>query len=119
MARRQVPLESGERDRRVTLRRVTQSVGASGFPVDTDGTSVTMWASRADMGARERFLVEQISAAADTRWEVNYRPDLDPELVDVPRTWKLLANGRVHDIVAASVIGRREGIELLTLAKVG
>jgi hypothetical protein len=34
----------------------------------------------------------------------------------VPKTRRLLVHGKAHDIVACFEIGRRQGIELLTMA---
>lgn len=118
MANRRAPMEAGERDRLVTLQAVTQGKGASGAPVETVATLASVYASKADLSARERYLADQESAAADTRWEIDYRSDMDPELVDVPKSRRLVYQGRSHDIVTASQIGRREGVELVTLAKV-
>lgn len=113
-------MEAGERDRSITLVPVSDSRGSSGFPVETDAATVNqiaLWASKNDLGGRERFVANQLTAPYDTRWEVNYRSDIDPDLVNVPKTFALVYQGRRHDIVSASMIGRKEGVELLTLAR--
>ena len=46
-------------------------------------------------------------------------PAIDPDLIDVPKVFALVCQARHHDIVAASLIGRRTGVELLTLARRG
>lgn len=120
MARRQYPQESGERDRAVTVQQLTESAGASGFPVETWSTLVSpYWVKKMDASGRERFGSGQLSAPFDTRWEGAYHPDLDPETVNVAKTRRLVYQGRPYDIVAASMIGMREGIEFLTLARMG
>lgn len=117
MANRRGPMSAGERDRLITLEELTDGVGSSGAPVETWTTLVSnMPASRMDLSGREAYRSGQLSAAIDTRWEINYRADMDPELIDVPKKRRVLAGGRYFDIVAASQIGRRAGIELLTLA---
>lgn len=116
MARRQIPMESGERDRYITIQQLTESKGSSGFPVEAWTTLVQMFAMKQDMNATERFRLDQLAAKSDTRWEINYRADMDPDLVDVPKSRRVLYQGRVYDIVAASQIGRLEGVELMTLA---
>jgi SPP1 family predicted phage head-tail adaptor len=110
---------SGSRDRRVTIQRVTQVASESGFPKDSVESSFTVFASREDITGVERFEAQQLSARADTRWQLPYRPDMDPELVDVPKARRLVYRGRTYDIVAASVLGTKTAIELVTLAKVG
>lgn len=120
MARRWAPMEPGERDYIVTIQKVTDSIDvSSGEPVETWSTLVTMPAARFDQQGYEREKADQLSARFDVRWEINYRLDMDPDLVDVPKARRLVCNGRTHDIVQASVIGRREGVELLTIARVG
>ncbi len=112
-----IPMEPGERDRSVIVQQLTDSVGTSGFPVETWDTLDTVWMRKLDVSGRERFMAAQLSAPIDTQWEMGYRADMDPELEDVRKTRRLVYQGRVFDIVDASQIGRREGIELLTLAK--
>ncbi len=90
---------------------------ASGEPTETWTTLVAdMPAARTGVTGWERFRSEQASARFDDRWEINYRADMDPDLIDVPKVRRLLIGTRVLEIVAAAEIGRREGIELLTVA---
>ena len=124
MAFRKIPMEAGERDRIVLIQQRTAAdpVDASGAPDPTAGWTTLvaqMPAARSDLSGWEQFRSNQMSARADTRWEINYRADMDPTLVDVPKLRRLLVSSRVHDITYASVIGRNEGIELVTLARSG
>jgi head-tail adaptor len=123
VATRRGAFEPGLRDRVVTIesRSATDAVDAtSGEPTETWTTLVAnMPAAKTDVSGWERFRMDQQSARADQRWEMNYRADMDPELVDVPKLRRLVVSGRTLEIVAASEIGRREGIELLTLAASG
>ena len=113
-----VPMESGERDRAVTVQQLTDSVGSSGFPVETWATLYeTAWMRKVDVSQRERFMAAQLSSPIDTQWEMGYVADMDPDLVDVAKSRRLVYQGRVFDIVSAQQIGRCDGIELLTLAK--
>jgi hypothetical protein len=121
MARRAF-VEPGERDRDVRIDQrsgTTDAKQRSGYPVEAAAWS-TLAArvpmKKVDVSARERFTENQVAAAYDTVWEMEYRADMDPELVDIPKTRRLFYEGRVHDVVDASQIGRREGIELVTLA---
>src|SRR4051812_22838159 len=112
------PMEVGERDRAVTIqqRSSTDARGASGMPVETWTTLATpVWMRKEDIGGRERFAASQLTQAYTTRWEMGYRADMDPELVTVIKVRRLLYQGRTYDVVDASQIGRREGIELLTM----
>jgi len=117
-------LQAGRRDRVVRLesRPAADVVDAEGAPVDVplDGKWTTlearMPAFKDDSAGRERARETQVSAAFDTRWEINYRADMDPDLIDVPKLRRLVFHDRVHDIVAANHLGRRRGIELFTIA---
>jgi SPP1 family predicted phage head-tail adaptor len=112
-------LEPGLRNRKVTIQQAADSVATTGFPVETWTTLADVWMSREDMTMRERSMADQLSAKADSRWQMPYRSDMDPELLDIPKVRRLSYQGRLYDIVSASLIGQRAGVELTTLAKVG
>ena len=107
---------TGLRDRVVIVETLTESSGASNFPVESWATLRTVHAAKADLSQRERFIADQNSAPADTRWTLPYSPDYDPELVDVAKSCRLVYRSRAYDIVSALMIGRREGVELVTLS---
>lgn len=110
-------MEVGERDRAVTIQQLVESTPESRFPTERWITlTATVWMRKMDASASERVKGDQIAAAFDTQWEMGYAVNMDPELVDVAKKRRLLFLGRVYEIVAASQIGRREGIELLTIA---
>lgn len=109
-------MDPGERDRLVTIQQATDSTASSGEPIVTWSTLTTAFMKRIDASGRERFQAFQISAPYDTRWEMPYRADMDPDLVNVPKLRRLLYKGRCYDIVHAAVINRQDGIELSTLA---
>lgn len=111
-------LSAGNLDREVTIEQ--QSEAASGYPTETWTTlEADVWMSKEDARGNERFKAGQLSAAYETRWQLHFRDDMDPDAIDVPKKRRLNYRGRVHDIVAAREIGRREGIELFTLASTG
>jgi SPP1 family predicted phage head-tail adaptor len=112
-------MESGQRDRVITIqqRSATDAVGSSGMPVETWTTLVDMWAQKREMTGSETYKSSQWSAKADLVFEVNYRPDMDPEIVNVAKVRRLLYRGRVHDITYVEEIGRREGLKIYTLVK--
>lgn len=113
-----IPMEPGERNRAVTIQQMTESAGTSGFPVETWSTLATpVWMRKLETGGKERFAAAQLSAPYDTQWEMGYRADMDPDLVNVPKARRLLFAGRTYDITGADQIGTREGIELRTVAK--
>lgn len=109
-------MEAGERDTYVTIQRLTDSEGTSGFPVETWTSLASVWMRKMDASGSERFRASQLAASVDTQWEMGYRADMDPDLVDVPKHRRLVYQGRIYDITFASQIGRREGVELITVA---
>lgn len=111
-----MPSDAGKRNRYVTIQALTESISAGSFPVETWTTLRQEWASRRDMSAQERFGAGQMTASFETSWELGYSPEMDPEIVDVPKTRRLSWQGRTYEIVAARAIGLRAGIEVMTLA---
>lgn len=110
--------EPGDRDRLVTIQqRGGDAVDDEGFPLSSWVDLVEAFMAKRDASARERMSRDQLSASFDSVFQMNYRDDMDPELVDVPKLRRLIYQGRTYDIVAASQIGRRDGIELQTLAQ--
>lgn len=107
---------AGQRDRSVTIEMVTDGVGTSRYPTEAWTTLTTARMSKKDVRQMERFAAMQLSAPIDTQWEMEYREDMDPELVDVAKSRRLVYQGRIFDIVGAAQIGRRQGIALTTLA---
>lgn len=108
-------LNAGALDREVTIEQ--QSEAASGYPSETWTTlEAGVWMSKQDTRGGERFRAAQLSAPYDTVWQLHWRDDMDPDLLDVPKTRRLVYRGRVYDIVRATELGRREGIALETVA---
>jgi SPP1 family predicted phage head-tail adaptor len=112
-------MEAGDRNWIVTIqqRQTEDETDASGAPLETWTTLVQMPASKLPVRGQERFTAQQLSASYDTRWAINYRADMDPELVHVAKMRRLKHRNRVYDIVGAEMLGLKQGIELLTLAK--
>ncbi len=108
---------AGQRRRLVLIQQAVESAGASGFPVTTWTTLASDWMSRRDTRADERYAKDQPTSFTETSWNMPYRADMDPELVDVPRLRRLVYEGRTYDIRSASPIGWKQAIELVTLAQ--
>ena len=107
---------------RVEWRESADQVDDTGFPIDAwedEALSEPEWMTRRDVSAQERLAADQMTASLVTVWTMAYRPDMDPDLVDVAKLRRLVFGERIFDITGAAVIGSYEGIELATLAKVG
>jgi hypothetical protein len=117
-----VPMEAGERDRAVKIEQMDDATSTSKIPIERWTVLASIvWMRKVDLSAEERVKNAQVAASFDTQWEMGYWPEMDPERVDVAKTRRLVYQDRVHLIVGATLIGRREGIELMTIAasKVG
>lgn len=115
-----VPMESGERNKAVKIQQLTEDTAESQFPKESWTTLANpVWMRRMTMKASERFAAGMETGADTVQWEMGYRPDMDPELVDVVKKRRLSYQGRTYDIVSASLIGQREGVELMTLSGSG
>jgi len=104
----------GAYDRYIEIQTMTEA--APGFPVESWTCLFKTSAYREDMSGHERFVSDRLSAPYDTTWVLPYRPEMDPDTVDVRKTRRLVYQSRVYDIVSAHQIGRKDGIELKTLA---
>lgn len=104
-------------DRLVTIQQATETRDSTTkAPKTTWSTLGTAFMSSRPVRGRERFAAEQLSSYGDTVWRTHYREDMDPEIVDVPKTRRLQRSGRTYDIVSAVHIGMRHEIELVTIA---
>lgn len=114
------PASAGTRDHYVTIQGITERPALSGVPVKTlTGVSLSLYAAKRDLSARERFAGDQVSARADQQWDLPYLPAIDPEQVDVASAFQLVYLGRTYDIIGAELIGRRNGVRVMTMARVG
>lgn len=95
---------AGLRDKFVTVQART-TVAAPGYPTATWSAIGAFWMSREeqiDRNSDERFTGGQESAYQTMIWHLPYRADMDPDLVDVPATRRLLYQGRTYDIQIAT-----------------
>lgn len=114
-------VDAGARDKRVSIQRLTDTIGSSGMPVEdwTTLSAIALDASRVEVSGKETFGANQTSAPYETLWGIEYRADMDPDLLDIPKTRRLVYLGRTHDILAARIVGNKDGIELETLTRRG
>lgn len=113
-------MDAGKRDRVLTIQQrsvVDTPDSSSGVPEDTWTTLVEhMPAAKTDVSGWKRYINEEPSSRFDVIYEMNYRLDMDPELVDVPKTRRVIVGQRTLDVVYAAEIGRRRGVALFCVA---
>lgn len=110
-----IPVEPGERDKFVRVQQLTEGKATSGFPTEVWTPLRQIWFSKRDEKGSERYVNNELSGPVVTRWECGYAVDMDPDRLDVTKTRRLVYQDRIYDITDASLIGRNEGIELVTL----
>lgn len=104
-------MRAGRLDRLVTLQTRTLTRNAYGEQEETWATLAQVWAEKIDLKGREFVAAQQTSADVSTRWRIRFRDD-------VTVLNQLLVDGITYDINQVSEIGRREGLELFTQARV-
>lgn len=110
-------IAAGRRNTTVTIQRLVEPESGSGYPVDNwVNMRPNVQMSRLDARGDEHFASSQTSAFIETVFQMPYQDDMDPDLLDVPKTRRLVVSGRVFDIRVAVAMPNRKGIELLTLA---
>lgn len=117
-------VDAGQRDKPITVQRLNvppEQADTEGFVVDDWDTltPLSIWASKNDVVGEERFHGGQLASPYEARWGIDYRQDMDPDMIDIAKERRVVYLGRVHDIVDANVVGDFEGIEFRTLARRG
>lgn len=110
---------SGQRSCWVEIYEMPVAPEGGDFPVEEWTALEGAWMNRLDRRADERFAANQDTAYVETQWQMPYRANMDPEIVDVPARRRLRYRGRIYNIQAALLMERRKGIELITVANVG
>ena len=86
------------------------------FPVETWRPQGYEYMARNAERSRERFQNDQLISTGRNVWNVRYRRDLDPDLVDVKKMRRLHWKGKIHDIVDADFRDWEHGIDLETIS---
>lgn len=106
-------MDSTKLDRRVTLQRASYAQNDLGEMVPTWATLATVWASRRDVSDGERVAAAEVSAIISTRFQIRY----DTAWADLNPKDRLSHEGRIYEIVAVKMLGRRDGLEITAAAR--
>ena len=107
-------LLAGKMDRRITLQRATVTYDALNNPVQTWATLATVWASKEDISDSERVAAKEVGAEITTRFQIRYSTDVS----DLNPKDRLTYNSDTYQIVGVKEIGRREGLEITSVARI-
>lgn len=109
-----MPLQAGQLDRQITIQSATEAQATDGFPAKTwanIATDPTVWAQVVPLRGRERFDAQQINAEVDTLFRTRWRSDLTEQM-------RIVYDSTPYDITALTEMGRRDGLEILTVARI-
>lgn len=104
--------EAGKRDRWVTIERATYTKNARNESIPTWDVHKRRWASAKPAPGTERFQNAETAASAPMRFVFLWEEDL----VEVEDR-VLHDDGRRYSVVSVIDIGRREGLEVLGVAR--
>lgn len=104
-------MRAGKLDRRIVLQAFTTTQDGYGEENESWSTFATVWAQVMPFTGRERFVADQVSGEADTRFRIRWRSDIDV-------TQRIVYDGDTYDIEGVIEIGRHEGLEILAKALV-
>jgi len=105
-------VRAGNIDRQVELQSKSVKQDGYGEEIETWTRVATIWAGRKDLRGTEFFAAKQLSAEIACKWIVRYRNDI------TPYASRLVYEGNTYEVLAVIELGRREGLELMTDARV-
>jgi SPP1 family predicted phage head-tail adaptor len=103
-------IAAGSLNQRVTLQQKSVTRNAIGEEVVTWPDVATVWAEAWPLRGREFFQAQQTQYAADVRFRLRYRADVQAA------NWRVVWNSEPYDIVSLiDVAARRETTEILAV----
>ena len=106
-------MRAGDLNRRITIQRVSVTQDEYNNDVETWEDFCTVWASYEPLSDGERLRAGERAAEASARFQIRH----SSQVADVSAWDRLLFGCVVHNISHVKEIGRREGIELTTIAR--
>ena len=104
-------MQAGKLDRRITIQSQSASQDGAGEAVATWAVVDTVWAQVIGTSGSEPFQGEQFNAQRKVTFVIRYRTDID-------ETNRIVYGGETYGVTATFEIGRRELLEVQTLALV-
>lgn len=101
-------LKSGDLDQRVTLQSRSVVKDAMGQDAITWVPEATVWAQVQAVRGREFFAAAQVQQEQTLKVRIRWRTGVSP-------TWRLVWQGRNHDITGIIPVGRNDMLEIMCL----
>lgn len=98
-------MKAGTLDERITLQSRSVVTDAMGQDTITWVDVVSVWAQVQALRGREFFAAAQVQQEQTIKVRIRYR--------DVQPGWRLVWQGRNHDITGVIPVGRREMVEIM------
>jgi SPP1 family predicted phage head-tail adaptor len=106
-------LQAGRMDRRITIQRVTLTYDALNNPVETWAALATVWASKLEYIGSEAVAAEEVGAQMTTTFRIRW----SIKVSTVNPKDRLSFEDRTWNIQNVKEIGRKEGLEIIALAR--
>lgn len=106
-----MPLDSRKLDRRITIQRATKVKDGLGTEIPAWSNLAKVWAQRVPQRAIETWKAGGTAATREVMWRIRW----SEKVGDVSATDRLVYKGAVMEISGTEEIGRREGIEIITV----
>ena len=103
-------MQAGRLDRRITIERKTTVPDEVGDPVESWAELSTRWANVKHQGGREFLAAGAERTEARTVFTIRYFDGLR-------RTDRINYDGAIYDVEAINELGRREGQQILAVAR--
>lgn len=104
-------LAAGALDRRITIERASNATDALGTIIPTWEKLATVWAQRVPQRAIEAWKAGGTAATREVMWRIHW----SKKVADIGATDRLVYKGAIMEISGTQEIGRREGIEIITV----
>lgn len=102
-----MPINIGDLCYRVSLLKPVEARDAVGGPIETWQLVDTVWAAETDISARDQFMAQNEGYHLTRIVRIRWRSDIN-------ESWKVSCHdGRTGRISGISLVGRREGMDLL------
>ena len=108
-------MRAGELDRRITIERYVETRGDFNEPVLTWEPLATVWASKTDASAGERYRAQAVGAEITSHFRIRY----SSQVADVNPKDRLIYEDRVYNITAVREAkdGRRVALAIDAVAR--
>jgi SPP1 family predicted phage head-tail adaptor len=102
-------VKAGDLDRRLTIEEYIETQDAYGEPIKDWVVLDTVWAQITPVRGSERYVAQQVSGEAETRFRIRWRDDVTDKM-------RLVYENAYYNITAVLEIGRHEGLEIMAKA---